>query len=424
MVERSRAPLASSRHELTPWPEREAWAEFALCRGARQRGSSGKRARIADAVLAWYDRERRRLPWRAEHGEAPDPYRVWLSEIMLQQTTVKAVLPRYDLFLRRWPDVTALARAELGEVLAAWAGLGYYARARNLHACARVVAERHGGKFPEDEAALRKLPGIGDYTAAAIAAIAFGKRATPVDGNIERVVARLFAVTTPLPAAKTEIRALAETLTPDDALRRLRPSDDGSWAPRSARRAGRPAASARCGPTAGAMPRVSPRRCLIARRRASGRSGAARPSLPSAPTAPCCCASGRCMAYWAACWRRRHRPGRRPSPAETPRADTRRSRPTGASCPAWSSTPSRIFISSFPSIARRSDRTRSRSARRSPSAAFGSSLAQLAGAALPSVMRKVLLHALEERARQPCGSSFARAASRKASIGLRLPSAS
>ena len=171
--------------------------------------------RIADAVLAWYDRDRRRLPWRAEPGEAPDPYRVWLSEIMLQQTTVKAVLPRYDLFLRRWPDVAALARAELGEVLAAWAGLGYYARARNLHACARVVAERHGGRFPEDEAALRRLPGVGDYTAAAIAAIAFGKRATPVDGNIERVVARLFAVTTPLPAAKTEIRALAETLTPE-----------------------------------------------------------------------------------------------------------------------------------------------------------------------------------------------------------------
>jgi A/G-specific adenine glycosylase len=170
--------------------------------------------RIADAVLAWYDRERRRLPWRAEPGEAPAPYRVWLSEIMLQQTTVKAVLPRYDLFLRRWPDVAALARAELGEVLAAWAGLGYYARARNLHACARVVADEHGGKFPEDEAALRRLPGVGDYTAAAIAAIAFGKRATPVDGNIERVVARLIAVNTPLPDAKIKIRALAETLTP------------------------------------------------------------------------------------------------------------------------------------------------------------------------------------------------------------------
>jgi len=169
---------------------------------------------IEAALLAWYDRERRVLPWRTTPGEEPDPYQVWLSEIMLQQTTVKAVLPRYALFLRRWPDVKALARAELGEVLAAWAGLGYYARARNLHACARAVAEQHGSRFPASEALLRQLPGIGDYTAAAIASIAFGLRATPVDGNIERVVARLFAVTTPLPAAKPEIRALAESLTP------------------------------------------------------------------------------------------------------------------------------------------------------------------------------------------------------------------
>jgi A/G-specific adenine glycosylase len=135
---------------------------------------------------------------------------------MLQQTTVKAVTPRYADFLRRWPDVAALARAELGEVLAAWAGLGYYARARNLHACARVVAERHGGCFPATEAELRKLPGVGAYTAAAIAAIAVGARATPVDGNIERVVARLFAVTAPLPGAKPCIRALAEGLTPEE----------------------------------------------------------------------------------------------------------------------------------------------------------------------------------------------------------------
>jgi A/G-specific adenine glycosylase len=168
----------------------------------------------ADAVLAWYDRERRHLPWRGAPHQKSDPYCVWLSEIMLQQTTVKAVLPRYASFLRRWPDVEALAKAELGEVLAAWAGLGYYARARNLHACAGAVVERHGGRFPSTEAGLRQLPGIGDYTAAAIASIAYGARATPVDGNIERVVARLFAVMTPLPAAKSEIRALAETLTP------------------------------------------------------------------------------------------------------------------------------------------------------------------------------------------------------------------
>jgi A/G-specific adenine glycosylase len=169
---------------------------------------------IAEALLAWYDRERRDLPWRAPPGEAADPYRVWLSEVMLQQTTVKAVRPRYALFLRRWPDVEALARAELGEVLAAWAGLGYYARARNLHACARAVVDAHGGRFPASEAELRQLPGVGGYTAAAIAAIAFGARATPVDGNIERVVARLFAVTTPLPEAKAEIKAHAESLTP------------------------------------------------------------------------------------------------------------------------------------------------------------------------------------------------------------------
>ena len=169
---------------------------------------------VAEALLAWYGGEARALPWRAPPGARPDPYKVWLSEIMLQQTTVKAVTPRYIDFLRRWPDVAALARSELGEVLAVWAGLGYYARARNLHACARVVMEEHGGRFPETEAELRKLPGVGAYTAAAIAAIAFGKRATPVDGNIERVVARLFCVETPLPAAKAEIKALAEALTP------------------------------------------------------------------------------------------------------------------------------------------------------------------------------------------------------------------
>jgi A/G-specific adenine glycosylase len=179
------------------------------------RRQDGKQAGFAERLLAWYDRERRDLPWRAAAGKKADPYVVWLSEIMLQQTTVKAVLPRYALFLRRWPDVNALAAAPLGEVFAAWAGLGYYARARNLHACAKAVAEQHDGKFPTDETALRQLPGVGGYTAAAIAAIAFGKRAAPVDGNIERVVARYFAVTTPLPEAKPEIKTLAETLVPE-----------------------------------------------------------------------------------------------------------------------------------------------------------------------------------------------------------------
>jgi len=167
-------------------------------------------------LLAWYDRHRRRLPWRALPGETPDPYRVWLSEIMLQQTTVKTVAPYYARFLERWPNVKALAASSLADVLKAWAGLGYYARARNLHACARMVMERHGGCFPSEVAPLAALPGIGPYTAAAIAAIAFGKRATPVDGNIERVIARLFAVEAPLPAAKPEIRRFAENLTPGE----------------------------------------------------------------------------------------------------------------------------------------------------------------------------------------------------------------
>jgi A/G-specific adenine glycosylase len=183
--------------------------------------AGGKRRKGAGApdpaiLLAWYDRHRRRLPWRALPGETPDPYRVWLSEIMLQQTTVKTVAPYYARFLERWPDVAALAASSLADVLKAWAGLGYYARARNLQACARAVVERHGGCFPGEVALLAALPGVGPYTAAAIAAIAFGRRATPVDGNVERVVARLFAVEAPLPGAKPDIRRLAESLTPDE----------------------------------------------------------------------------------------------------------------------------------------------------------------------------------------------------------------
>jgi A/G-specific adenine glycosylase len=165
-------------------------------------------------LLVWYDRHRRVLPWREPPGRRGDPYRVWLSEIMLQQTTVKAVAPYYTRFLARWADVRALAAAPLEEVLKAWAGLGYYARARNLHACARAVVERHGGEFPQNEEALRALPGIGAYTAAAIAAIAYDAPATPVDGNIERVVARLYGVEAPLPASKPEISRLARSLTP------------------------------------------------------------------------------------------------------------------------------------------------------------------------------------------------------------------
>ncbi|MEJ0016436.1 MAG: A/G-specific adenine glycosylase [Acetobacteraceae bacterium] len=176
----------------------------------------------ATDLLAWYDRHRRSLPWRAGPGEIADPYHVWLSEIMLQQTTVAATIPYYERFLTRFPTVQALAAAPLGDVLAAWAGLGYYARARNLHACARDVVA--AGGFPRDLAGLRALPGIGDYTAAAVGAIAFGLPAVPVDGNVERVVARLFAVTEALPQAKPALRRGAARLGEDPAAR-ARPSD-------------------------------------------------------------------------------------------------------------------------------------------------------------------------------------------------------
>lgn len=166
-------------------------------------------------LLAWYDRHRRRLPWRALPGERSDPYRVWLSEIMLQQTTVKAVGPYFEKFTARWPEVASLAEASLDDVLRLWAGLGYYSRARNLHACAVAVMREHGGAFPESEEGLRTLPGVGPYTAAAIAAIAFDRRTMPVDGNIERVVSRLFAVEEALPQAKPLIRELATTLLGD-----------------------------------------------------------------------------------------------------------------------------------------------------------------------------------------------------------------
>ncbi|MEQ9489289.1 MAG: A/G-specific adenine glycosylase [Alphaproteobacteria bacterium] len=173
-------------------------------------------AQIAPAVLDWYDRHRRRLPWRALPGERADPYRVWLSEIMLQQTTVATVKERFDLFIDRWPGINDLARAPLDDVLHAWAGLGYYARARNLHKCAIAVSTEFGGAFPNTEETLRQLPGIGDYTAAAIAAIAFDRPANVVDGNIERVIARLFGVSEPLPGGKKPIRDAAASCAPTD----------------------------------------------------------------------------------------------------------------------------------------------------------------------------------------------------------------
>lgn len=174
-------------------------------------------ATVSDLLLDWYDAHARDLPWRARPGHAPPsdgswPYRVWLSEVMLQQTTVAAVKPYFAAFTQRWPSVEALAAAQEEDVMAAWAGLGYYSRARNLVKCARAVAELGG--FPTSEEELRKLPGLGAYTAAAVAAIAFGERAVVVDANVERVVARLFAIEEPLPGARKAIRNHAERITP------------------------------------------------------------------------------------------------------------------------------------------------------------------------------------------------------------------
>ncbi|MBB5746513.1 A/G-specific adenine glycosylase [Brevundimonas variabilis] len=181
-------------------------------------------ASLRSDLLAWYDARARTLPWRAPPGSGvrTDPYRVWLSEVMLQQTTVPHATPYFLSFTKRWPTVAALAAVDDGELMGAWAGLGYYARARNLLACARAVANDHDGVFPDTEAGLLALPGVGAYTAAAVAAIAFDRPANVVDGNVERVMARLFAVDTPLPGGKVELKRLAGTLVTDD-----RPGD---WA--------------------------------------------------------------------------------------------------------------------------------------------------------------------------------------------------
>lgn len=175
----------------------------------------------APALLDWYDRHHREMPWRVspadrKAGVKPDPYRIWLSEVMLQQTTVAAVREYFRKFTTIWPDVHALAAAPREAVLEAWAGLGYYARARNLHACAAIVSSDLNGLFPDTEEELRKLPGIGPYTSAAIAAIAFDRRATVLDGNVERVMSRLYAIEEPLPDSKLQLRNLADALTPEN----------------------------------------------------------------------------------------------------------------------------------------------------------------------------------------------------------------
>ncbi len=175
----------------------------------------------AALLLDWYDRSHRVLPWRitppmAKAGKRPDPYHIWLSEVMLQQTTVQAVKAYFAKFLDLWPTVGDLAAAETEDVMKAWAGLGYYARARNLKKCAEAVASQHGGRFPDTEEGLKALPGIGDYTAAAIAAIAFNRQSAVLDGNVERVISRLYRVETPVPAARPEMRRLVAAITPAD----------------------------------------------------------------------------------------------------------------------------------------------------------------------------------------------------------------
>jgi A/G-specific adenine glycosylase len=221
---------------------------------------------LIDRLLAWYDAHRRELPWRAAPGRAPDPYRVLLSEVMLQQTTVATVRARFAAFLARFPDVATLAAADSAEVLHVWQGLGYYRRARALHDCARAVVARHGGRLPADAEALRALPGIGPYTASALRAIAFGAAAVPVDGNVLRVMARLHWVEAPLPGAVAELAALAGRLAssrrPGDLAQAL--MDLGATVCRPRRPAclmcpWRPACAAHAAGVAEALPRRASR---------------------------------------------------------------------------------------------------------------------------------------------------------------------
>lgn len=356
---------------------------------------------FAQRLLAWYDRHRRVLPWRAPPGEAADPYAVWLSEVMLQQTTVAAVGPYFRQFLARWPTVQALAAAPLDAVLTEWAGLGYYARARNLHKCARVVSTEYGGRFPDTEAELRALPGIGAYTAAAIAAIAFDRPATILDGNVERVVARQFAVTEPLPQAKPRLRALAETLTP--------PHRPGDYA-----QAIMDLGATVCVP-------VKPKclLCPVSAGCASHRDGMAE-SLPrraEKPIRP----TRHGTVFWlvdatgAVLLRRREERGLLGGMIEVPSTAWQTSGPpdtaeiaTAAPMPglAWSELPGRVrhtFTHFHLELTIRTGTLPAADPRQADAAGFWVPLDQLGRQALPSVMRKVVRHVLGHAGKGPSG---------------------
>ncbi|MEL6747321.1 MAG: A/G-specific adenine glycosylase [Pseudomonadota bacterium] len=264
-------------------------------------------AHTAPRLLTWYRAEHRKLPWRAAPGALADPYRVWLSEVMLQQTTVKVAAPYFERFTARWPTVADLAAAPRDDVMAAWAGLGYYARAANLHACAQRVAQDFGGRFPETEAQLVTLPGIGPYTAAAIAAMAFGAPATPVDGNIERVMSRLFARMDPLPGVKPVVTADARALTPERQT--VDPKHSWTWGRRSARPKNRLASSAPSKVCAGRAPRGSPTDFRAAVPSRPSRSAAVLRSSRCAKTGACCSAVGRQQVCSPTCWKSHQPPG-------------------------------------------------------------------------------------------------------------------
>jgi A/G-specific adenine glycosylase len=348
---------------------------------------------VSRDLLAWYDRHARALPWRAPAGRAADPYAVWLSEIMLQQTTVAAVKPYFAAFLARWPRVEDLAAAPLDDVLTAWAGLGYYARARNLHRCARIVAGERGGRFPDREDELLELPGIGPYTAAAIAAIAFDRPAAVVDGNVERVIARLFAVETPLPRAKAELRALAARLTP-----RERPGDHAQ--------AMMDLGATLCLPRA---PRCE--RCPLARHcvaRAAGGAGGL-PRRGARPARPV----RRAVAFWAVdpdgavLLRRRPETGLLGGMMELPSTEWRETAWDAAEALARAPLAARWI--ELPGLVRHTFthfrlEARVWAARAGPASAPAGgrwvALDDLGREALPSVMRKIVRHALEGAAAQ------------------------